>query len=178
MEKGSFIILDCRKLGWKRGPEEFSVIEESLRLFHPDIIVAPSHMFNKEASQEVHKEFISKFKILNSITVRCLEGSSQQDILDAPKTKTVAVPSHMYRYLGSLRLGPHTIFIENHLNLEELGGRKGILVTSLPLKLGLQGRLMSDWRPSPNSLTFYEEEDNYPKIVARNIEETIEHYEE
>lgn len=176
-ERGSYIIMDCRKLGWKRGPEEFSIIEEALGLFHPNILVAPSYMFNKEASLEIFKEFTSKFKIVKAITVKCLEGSSKEDAVSFPKGKIVAVPSHMFRYLEGLKLGPHTVYIENHLNLDELEGRKGILVTSLPLKLGLKGRLMSDYRPSPESLTFYEEEDNYPKVIMRNIQETIEYYE-
>jgi len=174
--KDNIVILDCRKTTWKREPADFRTVELALGLIKPNIIIAPSFMFNLEASLGIYEEFIKEFFASKTKIIRCLEGASKEDVEAFPKSRTIAVPSHMYRYLNNLKLSPHTIYIENHLNLEELEGRKGILVTSLPVKLGLQGRLMSNYRPSPNSLTFNEEEDNYPKIVMNNIEETISFY--
>jgi hypothetical protein len=177
-KEGDTTILDCRKPSWRREPESFRTIELALGMLKPDIIIAPSYMFNKDASKEIHKKFVEEFVGFKNIIVKCLEGSSEQDIEVPPRSKSVAIPSHMFRYLNSIKLPTNTIFIENHINLEELGKRKGILVTSLPVKLGLLGRLMSDYRPSPNSLTFEEKEDDYPKITLKNIKDTIEFYKE
>lgn len=177
-KKGDIIILDCKKVSWRREPEDFRTIKLALGLLKPDIVIAPSHMFNNKDTLEVYKEFIEEFSSLSHITVGCMEGTSEEFLYSYPKRKTFAVPSHMYKYIGDVKLGPNTIYIENHLCLNELDGRKGILVTSLPIRLGLQGRLLSDWKPSPNSLTLFEEEDNYPKIIAKNVQDTIEYYKE
>jgi len=176
---GNFtIILDCRKPGWKREPEDFRVVIDSLKILHPDFIVAPSHMFKAKESSYIYEEFRRDLPLFNKRIIRCLEGTSKEEIGTFPKSSTIAVPSHMYRYIEDIKLPSCVIYIENHLNVEELNGRKGILVTSLPVRLGLQGRLISDYRPSPNSLTFNETENLYPKVVMRNITETLEFYEE
>lgn len=174
-KKGDIIILDCKKLGWRREPEDFRTIELALGLLKPNIIIAPSYMFNRLASLEVYDQFRKEFPGLKNVA-RCIEGGSEEDMKIVGGT--LAVSSHMYKYIGDVKLGPNTIYIENHLCLNELDGRKGILVTSLPIRLGLQGRLLSDWKPSPNSLTLFEEEDNYPKIIAKNVQDTIEYYKE
>ena len=172
----STIILDCRKVSWKRIPEDFEVIKKALRVCDPDIIVAPSYMFNSRASSEILKKFIDEFPSVATKVVKCLEGASEEDLLYFPWTKELAVPSHMYRYLSIIKSTSQTIYLENHLALEELEGKDGILVTSLPIRLGLQGRLLTDFRPSPDSLTFYEEEDKYEKITRKNVKDTIEFY--
>ena len=173
--KKDTIILDCRKVGWRRSPEDFRTIELAMGLLKPDLVIVPSFMFNKEASDEMVISFRSEFPGLKKV-VKCLEGASREEIKEA--SGVWAVPSHMYKYLGTLSLSPDTIFIENHLSLNELDNREGILVTSLPVRLGLQGRILSDYRPSPSSLLFYEEEDKYPKVTAKNVKDTIEYYKE
>jgi len=173
-EKGNIIIMDCRKPSWRREPEDFGIIREALKVINPSIIIAPSYMFNAKASMDIYKEFKRTFK--SDKIIRCLEGTSEEEIEREAKEPSTAVPSHMYRHALKRRKGLLTVFIENHLNLEELYGLDGILVTSLPIRLGLQGRLLSNYLPSPDSLTFYEEKDTYPTITAKNIQETIEYY--
>jgi len=170
---GDTIILDCREPIWKRKPEDFKVIGEALKIIKPSVVVGPSYMFNAKATAEIHEKFIQEFRHIH--TVGCLEGTSEKEIrgyFDRP----MAIPSHMYRYALRARWTSETIFIENHLNLGELDGRDGTLVTSLPIRLGLQGRLLSDCLPSPPTLTFYEEEDKYPQITMKNVQETLEYY--
>ena len=175
-KRGDIIILDCKKPGWKREPEDFDTVELALSMVLPSIIVAPSYMFNSKESERVYQEFIEEFAVWEDRIVRCLEGISEKEV-KKPKGIT-AVPSHIYKYLLREKWKPDTLFIENDKKVDELDGRKGILVTSLPLKLGLQGRLLSDYKPAPNSLTFFEEEDNYPKVTMKNIMDTIEYYKE
>ena len=169
------MILDCRVPHWKRAPEEFDIIEKALGLLPPDIIIAPSHMFNAKLSKETFKKFLGSLPRNKSKVIRCIEGTSEKD-LKFNKDSLHAVPSHMFRFLEKLPL--NSLYIENHLDPKELHDREGILVTSLPVRLGLQGRLLSDSKPAPESLTFYEEEDLYPKITLKNVKDLIEIYKE
>lgn len=174
-EEGDTIILDCKVPGWKRGPEDFNLIEKALGLLVPDIVVAPSHMFNAKLSKQIYKKFLKEVPVDKRKVIRCIEGTSEFD-LKYKKDNFMAIPSHMFRFLDNLPL--NSLYIENHLDPGELHGREGILVTSLPVRLGLQGRLLSDYKPAPESLTFYEEEDSYPKITLKNVEEIIDYYKE
>ena len=171
-KRGDTVILDCRRTSWRREPEDFDITKESLKIIEPSMVIAPSYMFSAKATADIYRKFRKVFKLE---AIGCLEGTSEEEIGGFLNDK-VAIPSHMYRYALKKDWGPHTIFIENHLTLGELDGRDGILVTSLPVRLGLQGRLLSDYLPSPPSLTFYEEEDPYPMITAKNVQETIEYY--
>lgn len=175
---GNTIILDCRQIGWKREPEKLSIVEETLHHLTPTIVISPSCMFNSKRTRETQEEFIYSFPQLKNKLIRCIEGTSKEEIDKIKDKERIAAPSHMYRYLSNLELNSHTIYIDNHLTLDELQGKEGILVTSLPLRLGLQGRLLSDYKPAPPSLTFYEDEDYYPKITKRNVAEALEYYED
>jgi hypothetical protein len=173
--QGDTIILDCKVPHWKRTPEEFSIVEKALGLLPPDIIIAPSHMFNTKLSGEVLKKFLKDIPRNKNKIIKCIEGTSEKD-LKFSKGSFNAIPSHMFRFLGSLPL--NALYVENHTDPKELHDREGILVTSLPVRLGLQGRLLSDFKPIPDSLTFYEEEDLYPKITLKNVKDMIEMYKE
>ena len=136
-------------------------------------------MFNKNKTIDIQKEYTKKLKGHNLIA--CLEGTTQgellQSIFASPKD-IHAISSHIINtFHGIVRAGP-IIYIDNHLNLEEVEDHEDdTLITSLPVRLGLQGRLLSDYRPSPSSLTFYEEENKYPVILRKNIEEVLRYYE-
>lgn len=175
---GNTIILDCRQIGWKREPEKLSVVEESLHYLTPSIVISPSCMFNSRRTRGIQEEFVYSFPQLRGKLIRCIEGTSEEEMERIRDKDRVAAPAHMYKYISNLRLNSHTIYIDNHLNLDELHGKEGILVTSLPIRLGLQGRLLSDYKPAPPSLTFYEELDYYSKVTERNVAETIEYYED
>lgn len=177
-KRGNTIILDCKRISWKREPEYFETVEAALSLIEPDIVIAPSFMFNPKDSLDVYKKFASRFPSHTSKIIRCLEGTSEEDVTNFPAKKAFAIPSHMYRYTSTAKSNHQVIYVENHLTVEELEGKDGIIVTSLPVRLGLQGRLLADIRPTPDSLTFYEEEDNFPTIAMRNVEDTIEYYTE
>ena len=170
------LILDCRRPTWRRQPEDFSVVKEALKVIEPSVIIAPSYMFDSKASMGIYRAFMETFK--SDKVVRCLEEASEEEVDTYPRNISIAIPSHMFRYALKEPWGPQAVYIENHLSLGELDGLDGILVTSLPIRLGLQGRLLSNCLPSPPSLTFYEEEDPYPMITMKNVQETIEYYKE
>ncbi len=174
-KKGDYIIMDCRTPSWRREPVPLKDVEKALSLVYPNIIIAPSKTFKKVESFKLYKEFKKAFQAQGPITIRCIEGVSTKDLEDQLTGLLVAIPSYIYRFLPET-LNSKTIFLDNHKSLEELDKRNGILVTSLPVRLGMQGRLMSDFLPSPPSLTFYEEEDRYQRITERNIGETIDYY--
>ncbi len=176
------VILDCRKIGWKRQPEDFTTIQEVIYELHPEYVVAPSYMFNAEKTFLVFQEFIDKIDLGLSNEVACLEGTNIREILnlkDKLEGNLFAIPSHLYNMLLSSReidWSKEYIFIDNHRSCDELYGKKGILVTSLPIRLGLEGRLLSNNLPAPPSLNFHEDKDRYPMIISSNIKETLKMY--
>jgi len=179
--KGDIIILDCRKPGWKRKPEDWNLVWTALEHLKPSIIILPSYMYNEKETSIVANSFKRDLRRLGVKLAGCLEGTSISEVKKCMRSlKDVdmyAIPSHIYNICKKLD-GKPLIYIENHLALEELDGLDGILVTSLPVRLGLEGRLLSDYLPSPPSITFYEKEDKYPMITEKNVEEAVEHYEE
>jgi len=173
-----FTIMDMRKMGWKKEPEDFGIVEKALSMVTPDLVILPSYMYELGRTLEVGRRFLEEFKPKH--VAGCLEGTTYEEVeacKDCLKEMGVgafASPSHLYKtYKEDVQ-----VYIENHLHIKELGGLDGILVTSLPVRLGLLGRLVSDYLPSPPSLNFYEEENNFPLIVERNIKEVLTYYEE
>ena len=177
-KQGDYLILDTCRVGWKREPESFSVIRDALEYLEPSIVITPSYMYNLQKTLEVASEFLTTFR--PKFTAGCIEGTDTKEMLGCTKffkklgIRVLAIPAHIYRIKPKVKDGP-TIYLDNHLNLEELDGQDGFLVTSLPVRLGLQGRLLSDYLPGPPSLTFYEK-DKFPEVVRRNIKETLEFY--
>lgn len=172
-------IMDCRKPTWKREPENLELCKQGLKL-SPDYIVLPSYMFESERTIKVAKEYSRELSTPSGLAVACLEGTTDKEIVDcAKKLKAFlgyAIPSHLYNICKKPPKKPILIYLENHLKLDELRDRTGILVSSLPVRLGLQGRLLSNYLPSPPGLNFYEEKNEYPMVIGKNIRELIDYY--
>jgi hypothetical protein len=178
-EKGDLIILDCVKPGWKRQPEYFSLIEEAIRLLGNPLVILPSYMYNLSKTLEVIKESLKRLQ--PGYIASCLEGASIEEVITCLAkvekfSNCIAIPSHLYKIYKGEGYKNSIIYIDNHLNLEELDNLDGTLVTSLPVRLGLEGRLLSNHLPSPPSLNFYEDIDEYPMITEKNVKEAIEFY--
>lgn len=172
-----YIILDIRKISWKRSPEaDLDVVEDTIKELNPNAIILPSFMFEIKRTME----YIENYKIKSSGKLfGCLEGTNLDEVLklrgyyEEIGVNSFVIPSHIYNACTKVDCKGILIYLENHRRIEELEGCKGILVTSLPVRLGLQGRLLSDFSPSPPNLTFSEEEDRFPKIIERNIRELV-----
>ena len=176
------VILDYRSLELPRAPGNY--IKPS---FSIDIVVSPSYAFKKEKTLEAFKEFYKREIDSNSELAGCVEGSTLEEasdcvrVLEDHKISYLAVPAHMQLVFKGER--PKTdlpvIFLDNRTSPYECkGGLSDILVTSLPVRLGLLGRLNSDYLPTPESLNFFTEENLYPTVIEKNIQDLLEHYEE
>lgn len=180
--KKNEVILDCKRLGWKRTPEQFDVIQEVIFELQPDYVIAPSWMFNIEKTLSIFQEFMDEIVLGHSHEIACLEGTNIKEVLELEKKlrgNSFAIPSHIYNTVLTSKEMDWTkeyIFIENHRSCDELFGKKGILLTSLPLRLGLEGRLLSNYLPAPPSLDFHAEKDPYPMIINSNIKEALKIY--
>ncbi len=172
-----YIILDIRKVSWRRAPEtNLDMVKNTIKELNPNAIILPSFMFEAKRTME----YIKNYKVKSSGKLfGCLEGTNLDEVLKLKEyyeeigVTSFAIPSHIYNACTEVLSKSTLIYLENHRRVEELDGCKGILVTSLPVRLGLQGRLLSDFLPSPPNLTFNEEENKFPKIVERNIKELI-----
>lgn len=179
VKTGDHVFLDAAEPGWRRAPTSFDLVEQALQLLKPSMLISPSYMYDWEKTLEVAKAFCKRFKRKNVIA-GCLEGTTLEETEKCMKgikgVYTYVLPSHLYSIRKAIDWSAYPLYLDNYQNFEELQGSKGILVTSLPVKLGLEGRLLSQYLPSPSSLTFYEEEDKYPAITERNVKEVISYY--
>lgn len=176
-KEGCKVYIDCRKPHWKREPEDLELCREaSIHLPKSIVYILPSYMYNLKATLEVTKEYLVSLPGFEVVGV--LEGTSEKEVLECKLQleklgiSKFALPSYLYR-LTNLEV---EVYIENHLHIEELRHTSGVIFTSLPIRLGLQGRLLSDFKPSPPSLTFKEEQDQYSEITKQNVRETIRFY--
>ena len=182
VRKDEVVILDLIKPGWKRTPESAEIIEAALSFITPTYTVLPSYMYNLEKTVRTARETSRLVDGLGSTLVPCIEGSTLKEIITALSmfswAKTMAFPAHIYKVCTIDQLPVKSaIFIDNWKNIDELGRVKdSILVTSLPIRLGLAGRFLSDFSPAPPRLKF-DEEDKFPAVIRKNIQEAVEHYE-
>ncbi len=177
-QERNLIILDCVKPGWKRVPEDFEVIEKALYLFTDAIVILPSYSFNYKKTIELITKNRKRINSWGLPTAGCLEGSTKEEIkicLRKLNTTRYAIPSYLRPTLKKTTI-KNSIFLDSHSCLEELDGLDGILVTSLPVRLGLEGRLISDTMPTPPSLDYSIKDTKYLDLIKKNIEETIRYY--
>jgi len=181
-EKMDLIILDFRDLILPRRPSREDTHESNI-----DIVISPSYAFKKNKTLEVFRDFFHRELRTNSEICGCIEGATLEEAqvcikeLESSKISYLALPSHMQLVFKGER--PSTslpiIFLDNRTSPYECKGRLGdILITSLPVRLGLLGRLNNDSLPSPDSLDFFTKENLYPTVIEKNIEDTLEYYEE
>jgi hypothetical protein len=175
--RGDTVILDCRKDTWKRQPEEIFIVKNALEILNPDILVLPSYMYNLDKTLEIYEEWKSYFKQYPLCSV--VEGTDLREIKDCIrkyKGMNYAYPAHLINIIKEASLPPSLLILDNRRCLEESYGLGSILVTSLPVRLGLQGRLLCDYLPSPPYLDYHREKEDFPMITKRNVEEAIIFY--
>jgi len=175
IDEGDKVYMDLRQIGWRRGPEEWPIVEKALATLRPTYVILPSFAFEKEKTVQIEEDYSKRlegFKLIGTP-----EGTTLSEVNECMKALGLgrwALPSHLYSLIPDKQLNGY-YYIDNHLYMGELKGWDGTLFTSLPVRLGLKGRILSDYRPSIPALTFYEEP-QFPKIVDRNIREALEYY--
>jgi len=183
-DQDDLILLDSRKISWKREPEKLEIIKEALELLSQrttPLLILPSFMFDIKKTLRVTLEYLEELKPKS--VAGCLEGTNKEEVDQCSKefrkmgVKTLAIPFHLYPFYKEAESNGPVLYLDNNLRIEELKGIEGTLVTSLPVRLGLKGRLMSDYLPCPPSLSFSEDGTVFYKVIDRNIRETIEYYE-
>ena len=182
-KEGKVVIMDLKKPSWKREPEDWEIVEQALKVIEPEVIILPSYTFEKDKTVKVTLQYSRALRNKNYQVWPCLEGTSKEEVRacqrslkDVNEGLWFALPSYLYSVAE--HKGKTMMYIENHMSMGELDGcGNAILVTSLPIRLGLEGRLITDYRPSPSSLTFMETEDRFPKVTERNVRTLIDYYE-
>jgi len=184
--EGEIVILDCRKIGWKRTPEDPKICLDAIERLTPTIIILPSVMHSRKRTLEKSLQFLTyHFQGMKAKFVYCAEGTNPKELRDSAKDSkelpvevfTVAIASHSHRLCTDLKYPKPLIYIENHQDVRELAHvPEGVLLTSLPVRLGLSGRLLSNYSPTPSHLTFRESGCDFPEIVKKNISDTLEIY--
>ena len=177
---GHTIVMDCTKIGWKREPELLETTIKATQELSPEEVILPSLMYNLIKTKEVVSEYLDTYWKEGFSLVGCLEGTSLSELEECRDNlvdlgiKNWALPAHCYRF--SKKIENISYYIDNWESPSELKDKKGVLFTSLPVRLGLQGRLLSNYKPTPPLLTFKEDSTQFGEVIRKNIEEMIEYY--
>jgi len=177
------VILDCRTTDPIRKPISSSLLKEALDKLKPTLIVMPSNAYSLSKTLTTQEEFLNldylqTWKESRSL-IACLEGTNELEVLrfqDFWKGYKIAIPSHMYIVTRKMLHGPRGYFIENRNDPYEIPNGSGILLTSMPIRLGLEGRLNSLGPTTSSTLNFYLEEERFESVIDKNIEDLINHY--
>lgn len=177
--------MDCKSLYWQREPEDIYVVGDALLLVRPTYIIYPSYMYDIKATLALIEAYTELFNRYRLRSIPCVEGASREGFkrcLESYKSKEIAIPNHTFGLFDQTIIKDRfVIYIDNCKMAEELVGYgDGILVTSLPIRLGLLGRLLSNPKPMPPSLTYTEDVElpALERVIDRNVKEMIELYEE
>lgn len=181
-------IVDCSRPGWKRVPESLLNCLPAIRELQPHYIITPSYTYDIKKTLEIEEAF--KESILSasedSVLVPCLEGIKLEDIIECynlRKNFIVAIPQTTASYgkadlaRASLRGVKKYIYLDHYTKLTDIEPRHNdFVISSLPLRQGLQGRLLTDPNPPPLTLDLRPQEDKYPDIVKYNLREMVNYY--
>ena len=177
------VILDCRTMDPIKKPISQSILKEVLEKFKPTLIIMPSNAYSLSKTLIIQEEFLN----LNYIhpwkstrkLIACLEGTNELEVLRYQDFWTgykLAIPSHMYIVTRKMLKAPRGYFLENRNDPYEIPNGKGILLTSMPIRLGFEGRLNSLGPTTSSTLNFYLEEERFESVIEKNIEDLINHY--
>lgn len=177
------VILDCRTMDPIKKPISQSILKEVLERFKPTLIIMPSNAYSLSKTLVTQEDFlnidyIGYWKGARKL-IACLEGTNELEVLryqDAWTGYKLAIPSHMYIVTRKMLKAPRGYFIENRNDPYEITNGKGILLTSMPIRLGLEGRLNSLGPTTSSTLNFYLQEERFETVIEKNIEDLINHY--
>lgn len=183
--KGHRVILDCRETETLRKPIKYSILKEVLEIFEPSHIIMPSYAFSLIKTLKVQEElleldFLTPWKKNNRL-IPCIEGTNEIEVLKYLETYPdieIAIPSHMYIVTKRMLKPPRGFFIDNRNDPYEVKPGTGTLLTSMPVRLGFEGRLNSLGPTTSSTLNFYLEEDRFSSVVDKNISDLINYYRE
>lgn len=180
---GEKVILDCKTLHPLRKPINIEILKEVLTKIDPTLIIMPSNAFSltktlKLQEEFLELEFLKPWKKSNRL-IPCIEGTNETEVLkylDIWQDSELAIPSHMYIVTKKMSRPPRGLFIENRNDIYEIPNGPGTLLTSMPIRLGFEGRLNSLGPTTSSTLNFNLEEDRFSLVIEKNIEDLINHY--
>lgn len=184
----SLVIMDTKSKEPRRQPEEEDIVIDAGETLKPDMVITPSVAFNKDKTLSEFYKFRNSdwgSSFMKEGLIGCVEGATLEEVVSCAKglkdhVGYYAVASHLLSFIGDgLRIDKPIVYIDNRTSPWEISLQKGdIIVSSLPVRLGLCGRLNSNYLPSPPPLEFLENKDNYPIITTQNVDDFISHFKE
>lgn len=187
-QQGDIVVVDSRRIGWRRVPSPIDETLKTVEELAPQYVVMPSYMYDVVRTERAQQEFQEALSKYEERLVYSLEGVTRQSVLQFFRkvrkrgvAPMIAIPSHISRVLRFTPIQAPLItffYLDNWEDPFETPireGRQDFLFTSLPIRLGISGRLLTDNKPTPPSLTF-QEEDRYPDITIKNVKEVLEYY--
>lgn len=183
--RGHKVILDCKELETLRKPVRHSILKEVLEVFEPSHIIMPSYAFSLGKTLKIQEEFLELEYLIpwkkNNRLISCVEGTNETEVLkylNIYQDIEIAIPSHMYIVTKKMFKPPRGLFLDNRNDPYEISPGPGTLVTSMPIRLGFEGRLNSLGPTTSSTLNFHLEEDRFSSVIDKNISDLINYYRE
>jgi hypothetical protein len=188
LDGNSLVIMDTKHKDSRRQPEDEDVIIDAGEALKPDMVITPSVAFNKDKTIAEFLKFRNSdwgSSFMKEGLIGCLEGATLEEVISCAEEMRLhvgyyGVASHLLSFIGEgLKIAKPIVYIDNRTSPWEISLQKGdIIISSLPVRLGLCGRLNSNHLPSPPPLDLLEDKDNYPTITTQNVDDFISHFKE
>ena len=190
---GDYTVLDCSISNPREAVSSDSLME-AVRVLRPNLVVVPDYDVNylRTVDSSVHflRIYSKELKQLGVDSLGMVQGATLKqyrlcysnlfglvEAIGLPRTMEVKVGRA--RFLREIQTTkPVHIFglqnspekeLDSLLDLENVFG----IVSSLPFRLGLQCRLLEEYRPEPPELDYLSTRNPYPEFTRDNIKDLI-----
>jgi len=177
--RGDILIMDGSRSSGV--PEDLEVLLEGIEKVKPTHVILPSIKFQFKHTVEI----LPKYDIIMNIgidSIMPLEGVELVDLLNCmsqtKEYKIHSIRSYLYPIIKNEFSNQEILYIETRNTLRELEDRKGMLVSSMPIRLSIEGLPLSSNKTNPKQINLIEEENKYPDLLEKNIRDYKLMYEE
>lgn len=195
-EQRDYIVLDCSDTEPRQSVPS-GLLLEATKILKPNLVVAPDYDVSSVKTVELTVAFLQTFgEEVRSLGVKLLgmvQGANLEQCLFCYRNfsrlvDAVGLPRNIEVRIGRAKLlkrirtgkpihifgihGNPEVELDSLLDL----GRNNLfgVSTSLPVRLGLQCRLLDEYTPEPPQLDYHNRRNPYPDFTKNNIEDFLE----
>jgi len=186
LDSNNIVIMDTRTKDGKRQPEDEDITVAAGESLRADMVITPSVAFHKERTIAEFFKFRNSdwgSSFMKDGLIGCVEGATLEEVVSCASilkdhVSYYAVASHLLSFIReNLVSDKPVVYIDNRTSPWEINMKRGdIMISSLPVRLGLSGRLNNNYMPSPGPLNMLDSRDDYPTITMQNVDDFISHF--
>jgi hypothetical protein len=171
--EGENVFIDLIKPGKERVPESIEVIEKVLDLIWPTDFIMPSYSYKHEETMSLCEKLKTDYRIEGYIVPELMNKEKIEEMF---RHKKVCIPRHLSPVVQDIDLR-FPIYIEHKSPYALAKKERGIFFTSMPIALGIEGRLLKYYRPCPSTCNWdIPIPELQEKMIMTNIFDLIDYY--